>query len=89
MWVCDPVTAADLRTDVMPFILDALADYIQLRSGSHQTHILAPGLPLMKQITGEQDSHKTGCSSTGASVEMNIRTGRPLNVRKLNVSLDE
>lgn len=62
--VCDPNTVSGFRADVMPFILDAIADFI-----AEDGHVFLPGIP--------QQSDNT---PTLGEMSMNTKTGRPKNV---------
>lgn len=84
MWICDPIRAADLRLDVMPFVLDAYADYVALHGkGNHPLFLIQPGHPLMRLTgTAPRPTHRRGeRSAPSVSIEMNRTTMRPTDVR--------
>lgn len=79
---CDPPFAQNLRTDILPFVLDAFADFVALRDNvNHPFHLIRPGLPLMRNFENPQASHSRGRHEVaGPRVEMDRATGTPVNV---------
>lgn len=79
---CDPNFTESLRTDILPFILDAYADFVALRDqAGHPLHLIIPGLPLMRNFENPQASYSRGMHEiAGPRIEIDRNTGTPTDV---------